>query len=98
STADYCANVVLLMLVERQLRGVLCHELMHMYNRDILTSSAAAAIAGLITSAAQYLLFFGGGRDRGGNPLAMIATALLAPIAASLIQLAISRKIGRAHV
>lgn len=91
NAAVCCTDGILRMMSERELRGVLGHELMHVYNRDILTSSVAAAVAGVITSVAQFMLFFGGGRDRGGNPLAMIATALLAPFAAMLIQMAITR-------
>ena len=86
-----CTDGILMMLDERELRGVLAHELMHVYNRDILTSSVAAAFAGMITSIAQFLMFFGGGREREGNPLAMLAMVFLAPVAAMLIQLAISR-------
>jgi heat shock protein HtpX len=91
-----CTEGILGLLDERELRGVLGHELMHVYNRDILTSSVAAAIAGIISSIGQFLMFasfFGGGsndEDR-PNPLAMLVMAMLAPFAASIIQMAISR-------
>ncbi|MGY2745322.1 zinc metalloprotease HtpX [Pseudarthrobacter sp. O4] len=91
NAAVCCTEGILRLLDARELRGVLGHELMHVYNRDILTASVAAAVAGVITSVGQMLLFFGGGDRRNGNPLAMIAMALLAPFAASLIQMAISR-------
>ncbi|MEP7192425.1 MAG: zinc metalloprotease HtpX [Actinomycetota bacterium] len=92
-----CTQGILDLLDERELRGVLGHELMHVYNRDILTASVAAAMAGVITSVAQmfmFLSFFGGGGgddDNRGNPVAMMAMALLAPLAATTIQLAITR-------
>lgn len=90
--AAVCVTEGIMDLLElRELRAVLGHELSHVYNRDILTSSVAAGIAGVITSIAQFALFFGGGRDREGNGGMGILLALVAPFAASLIQLSISR-------
>lgn len=91
-----CTEGILEILGGRELRGVLGHELMHVYNRDILTSSVAAAMGGVITSVAQFLLFFGAGNrrdDEGGGIgfLGVLAMSLLAPIASTLIQLSISR-------
>ncbi|MDN5565129.1 MAG: M48 family metalloprotease, partial [Luteococcus sp.] len=84
------------LLDERELRAVLGHELMHVYNRDILTSSVAAAIAGVISSIGQMLSFgamFGGGRsdENRGSGIGVLVAALVAPLAASVIQMAISR-------
>ncbi|MDP5238878.1 zinc metalloprotease HtpX [Uliginosibacterium sp. 31-16] len=84
---------ILQMLTERELRGVMAHELAHVKHRDILISTISATMAGAISALANFAMFFGG-RDENGrpaNPIATIAVALLAPLAASLIQMAISR-------
>jgi heat shock protein HtpX len=85
---------ILQILSDDELEGVLAHELAHVKHRDILTSSIAATIAAAIMMVSRFAMFFGGARDddrRGGNPIAMLATIILAPIAAMLIQMAISR-------
>jgi len=85
---------ILQILNDDELEGVLAHELAHVKHRDILTSSIAATIAAAIMMVSRFAMFFGGARDddrRGGNPIAMLATIILAPIAAMLIQMAISR-------
>lgn len=76
-----------------EISGVLAHELAHVKNRDILTSTIASMMATVISYAAQFFMFFGGSSDddEGVNPVAAIAMMILAPIAAMLIQMAISR-------
>ncbi|MDE2402909.1 MAG: zinc metalloprotease HtpX [Burkholderiales bacterium] len=84
---------ILNVLTERELRGVMAHELTHVKHRDILISTVSATMAGAISMLANFAMFFGG-RDENGrpaNPLAGIAVAILAPLAASVIQMAISR-------
>ena len=82
---------ILQLLNARELRGVLAHELSHVKHRDILTSTITASIAGAISTLAQFGMFFGGRDDDHRNPLVAILVLILAPIAAMLIQLAISR-------
>jgi heat shock protein HtpX len=83
-------NGIVRMLSREELEGVIAHELAHVKNRDILTSSIAATIGAAITLLARFALFFGGGRDR-GNLFSTLLMLILAPIAAVLIQMAISR-------
>jgi heat shock protein HtpX len=88
---------IIRLLDERELRGVVGHELSHVRNHDILINTMVATVAGAITMIAwmlQWTLIFGGGRRDRNNPLgmiAMLATIILAPLAATLIRLAISR-------
>lgn len=84
---------ILQMLSARELRGVMAHELTHVKHRDILISTVSATLAGAISALANFAMFFGG-RDENGrssNPLVGILVMILAPLAASLIQMAISR-------
>jgi heat shock protein HtpX len=84
---------ILRILDDGELEGVLGHELAHVKHRDILISSVAATLAAAIMMISRFAMFFGGSRDdrEGGNPIALLATIVLAPIAAMLIQAAISR-------
>jgi len=85
---------ILQILDDDELEGVIAHELAHVKHRDILISSIAATLAAAIMMVSRFAMFWGGGRsdDReGSNPIALFATIILAPIAAMLIQAAISR-------
>ena len=85
---------ILQVLSEHELEGAIAHELAHVKHRDILISSVAATIAAAIMMASRMAMFVGGGRDDregGSNPIALLAMMILAPIAAMLIQAAISR-------
>lgn len=78
-------------LNDDELRAVLAHELGHVKNRDMLVSTIAATMAGAISYLAQMAFFFGGNDEENYNPIAAIAAAILAPFAAMIIQMAISR-------
>ncbi|MBI4667975.1 MAG: zinc metalloprotease HtpX [Elusimicrobia bacterium] len=88
---------IMQILTPRELRGVLAHEISHVLHRDILIATIAAILAGAVYTLArivQWGAYFGGGRrddDRGGNPLALLVVAIVAPLAAMLIQMAVSR-------
>jgi len=88
-----CVTAGLLEMMSRdELAGVIAHELAHIKHRDILISTVAATIAGAITMLAYMAMWFGGGSDRrGGSPLIGLLMVILAPLAAALIQMAISR-------
>jgi heat shock protein HtpX len=83
---------IMQILNQNELRGVMAHELAHVKHRDTLISTISATIAGAISSIGSFgMLFAGGNRERGGHPLVAILVLILAPIAAMLIQMAISR-------
>ena len=82
---------LLRILNEKELAGVMAHELAHVKNRDTLTMTVTTTIAGAITMLANFALFFGGNRNNGGGIIGAIAIMIFAPMAAALVQMAISR-------
>ncbi|ESQ75780.1 zinc metalloprotease HtpX [Asticcacaulis sp. AC402] len=93
--AAVAATTGLLQALDRsEIRGVMAHELAHVKNRDTLTMTITATLAGAISSLANFAMFFGGSRDNGGggsNVFVVILMSILAPIAAMVVQMAISR-------
>ena len=89
-----CVTEGIMRLVSKEeLEGVIAHELAHIKNRDMLLQTVTATMAGAIGMLANFFMFFGGGRDgEDRNPVAAIALMILAPLAASLVQMAISRQ------
>ena len=82
---------IMQLLSERELRGVMAHELAHVRNRDILISTLSATVAGAISMLANFAMFFSGRGDDRPNPVVALAVMIIAPVAAMLIQMAISR-------